>query len=457
LHAAAGPISEDAEREYLRALTQGDAGDVARLERELPGLPGHSVATACAAGEVDGLRAFIAGDGSLAEASHGPNDWPALAYVATSRLAQIAPDRAEDLLDCARSLLDAGADPNATYRSEAWTVPVLYPPCGVTNNPELARLLLQRGANPNDGESVYHAAESAYFECLEVLLEHGADPGVRSETWGNTPLYFLTGYRETDGGAAAALEGMRWLLEHGADPNVRCTANEETALHGCARSARGVAALALLVSHGADPLIRARDGRSAYALARIYGHMAIAEWLAQHGGATELSPADRFLAACADGDEAEARAAMAAVPDAIGRFGPQELRLLSEAAARDATDAVRVMLELGWPIDAPGMAGGSALHVAAWFGCAPTLRLLVERGSPLELRDPTYGSTPLGWAAYGAANCRRPGGDYLECVRALLEAGASVRGPMSKDGRTALEMASGAPEVQEAMRAFGAR
>src|SRR4029450_3211651 len=39
----------------------------------------------------------------------------------------------------------------------------------------IARLLLDAGANPTDGESVFHAAEHFHEEALELLLRAGAD------------------------------------------------------------------------------------------------------------------------------------------------------------------------------------------------------------------------------------------------------------------------------------------
>ena len=50
----------------------------------------------------------------------------------------------------------------------------LYGAAGVRYDPELTRALLDAGANPNDGESVYHSTEAESPECLRILLEHGA-------------------------------------------------------------------------------------------------------------------------------------------------------------------------------------------------------------------------------------------------------------------------------------------
>ncbi len=41
------------------------------------------------------------------------------------------------------------------------------------------------------------------------------------------------------------------------------------------------------------------------------------------------------------------------------------------------------------------------LHQAVWSGHAAVVRLLVERGARLDIKDTIYEGTPLGWAEYG--------------------------------------------------------
>jgi peptide-methionine (S)-S-oxide reductase len=46
-------------------------------------------------------------------------------------------------------------------------------------------------------------------------------------------------------------------------------------------------------------------------------------------------------------------------------------------------------------------AHSTPLHQAAWSDRLDVVRLLVERGARLDLRDRTYDGTPLDWAEHG--------------------------------------------------------
>ena len=57
-------------------------------------------------------------------------------------------------------LLDSGADVNEVHHNEYGAVmSVLYGAAGVVHDPEQLAAA-QRGADPNDGEAVYHAVEA---------------------------------------------------------------------------------------------------------------------------------------------------------------------------------------------------------------------------------------------------------------------------------------------------------
>ena len=81
----------------------------------------------------------------------GPRGWAPILYVCHSCFASP---------ELARDLLERGADPNATFENEYGDMSALYGAAGVVHNPELTRILLEAGANPDDGESLYHSVET---------------------------------------------------------------------------------------------------------------------------------------------------------------------------------------------------------------------------------------------------------------------------------------------------------
>ena len=101
-------------------------------------------------------------------------------------------------------------------------------------------------------------------------------------------------------------------------------------------------------------------------------------------------------------------------PDAL-------LEMFTCACFLGRTDVVRVLLADG--VDPLGGAatGVNALHWSANRGQLETLKVLLEAGAPLEVRN-MYGGTALGMAIWSAVHEPRPA--HLEIIDALLEAGA---------------------------------
>src|SRR5690606_17724938 len=118
----------------------------------------------------------------------GPLDWPPLLYLTYMRL----PGGAAQSVEIARLLLDAGADPNARW-SDDWANPFtaltgvialgegVKPPHPRAD--ELADLLLERGADPVDMQAFYNTSivdDDPHW--LEVLWTHSERRGV-TEKW----------------------------------------------------------------------------------------------------------------------------------------------------------------------------------------------------------------------------------------------------------------------------------
>jgi ankyrin repeat protein len=314
-------------------------------------------------------------------------------------------------------MLDAGADPNAYVlaeegRPDSGRIPALYFAC-VSNNVPVVRLLLERGAAINDGESSYHSAQLNHRECLEALVAHGEDISHRHPRWTNTPLYFLAGHHDDQDGTAPWFLGFQWLLEHGADPNVTSYDKAETPLHAvAARPTLSAAVAEALIAHGADVNRPRADGRTPFALATRSGNIAVADLLRARGARTgDVSPLDVFMGACLRADAAAAHAMLTAHPDFAGELARNE-------------------------------DGATPLHWAAWRGIVGVVRLLVELGAPVNAREEEFGSSPLGWAAHGSANCRTADDDYCEVVELLIAAGGTVEASINKWNEGPQSMAS---------------
>jgi hypothetical protein len=274
-------------------------------------------------------------------------------------------------------------------------------------------MLLTAGANPNDGESLYHSLEEP--ACTRVLLQHGARVG------GTNALR-----RALDMPNPVALE---LLLAHGGDPNEPVEAGPTTTwgpplLRAIAvrRSARHIAAL---LAAGADPQARTPGGVSAWRLAMQTGLREVADLLRAAGANDTLSAEDEFVAACARADAGEARRIQAWRPDLPRSLPEDQLRLLPDTAAWGSGDAIKVMVELGWPIAARGGDwDATALNHAVLRGDAELTAFLLAHGASWR-ETHGFGADVLGTLSWASIN--EPAGvehgDWIGCARALVAHG----------------------------------
>lgn len=134
---------------------------------------------------------------------------------------------------------------------------------------------------------------------------------------------------------------------------------------------------------------------------------------------------------------------------AAGRFAahPAELaEALSNAAFLGRTTVVTYLLDAGVDATAGTACGMDALHWAANRGKLETVRLLIERGAPLETIN-MHGTTALGTAVWSAVNEPWWGPAQIEIIKTLLDAGARVDGAGYPSGRA---------DVDDVLRQFGA-
>jgi len=410
------------------------------LERE-PTLARANVYTALVLGDVETVRRRVEQEPDWVRSKDGPLfDREPLLYTAFSKLHRDSPERAEGLLATARLLLDAGADPNAGFIVEPWNdspLRPLYGACGVASFPEMAELLLDRGALLNDGESLYHSLESPDLRCFELLLARGVEPK------GTNALFHAFDL--------PGLERTRRLLEQGADPNEVLDQHEGTALHVAIQKGRERELVEMLVEHGADVNARRPDGRTPYQVALQHGQNEIADYLAGLGAGTEETPYERFMAACSRGDLEAARRVVAETPRLFETLSWMDSRAFLRIAEQGRTALLAAVVDCGFPVNLEGMLRQTALHWACFRGWSETVEALLARGAAIEAREDEHRSKPLGWAVYGWKTMPNREGDYPGTIRRLLAAGASAS-EISVEGLDELD-----PEVADLLRAAGAR
>ncbi|GLZ54051.1 ankyrin repeat domain-containing protein [Actinomycetospora sp. NBRC 106378] len=349
----------------------------ALLDRD-PGLAAQDLHTAVVCGRPD-LVARLLAEGADPSADGGPDAWAPLMSLAYGRLGTVVPQHDDDVLACARLLLDAGADPAAgrCWHGLATPFTVLtgvlgHGERGPVDQPRhpswrpLATVLLERGADPNDAQGLYDGQFEPDDEPLRLLLEHGLGRGDggpwRVRLGGPSPAELLTGQ-------------LAWAVTHDLPGRV-----------------------ALLLDHGAvaTPDLAADAAR--------LGHRAVVDVLAAHGlTLPTLEPSDALVAAVLGGEE------VTPASDLAARLAVERPALLVWAAATGRRDAVRRLVDLGVDVDTLGRGDvpdrtdpwETALHHAAVRGDGPMVEDLLALGASTSVRDARFGATAADWADHG--------------------------------------------------------
>ena len=414
--------------QFVNAATEVRPERAERLLRLHPTIAEASFHAALLVGDAERVEYSLSQRPALATERGGPRGWEPLLYLCHTSLKFGSTSRGQGMTQVARRLLELGADPNTRFSWLHHGVrrPALWGAVMVTRLLPLAEALLQAGADPNDGVTLPLAASGDETQWLELLLAHGADVNQKWATDGSSSLYAVLHW-------AGGRGGIRWLLDHGAEPDPVFAPNGETPLHVVAQRWDADLAAAL-VGRGADVTRRRADGRTPFAVAELSGNQGVAAWLEQHGGATEISPVDRLVAACSRGDRAAAITMLRARPQLRADIGPEHYGSFYRAAERNDTSALEAMLLCGFdPNRGDDEIGKTALHAAAMEGWAEAVRVLLAHGASVSTRDREFRAQPLIWAAEGLRSHGPEGRDYSTVGRMLLDAGSPLEWTASEE------------------------
>ncbi|MEP6491507.1 MAG: ankyrin repeat domain-containing protein [bacterium] len=375
----------------------------ARLLEHHPEIARANIYTAVVCGDIDQVRHLVAHNPDAARTKGGPKGsyggadqqfivepappaaprWEPLLYLCYARL-DTGP-AVDNAVAIAELLLDSGADPNAYFMAGDSRYSPLSGVVGEgeearlphARRDELARLLLDRGANPYDMQLFYniHFNRSTLWYltlAYEYSVKHGRKSDWDDPQWsmigmggyGDGAHFLLNLAIEKDDAALA-----EWCLAHGADPNAQRPARSK-------------------LRRGTLHEEAIRNGR-----------IEIAELLARYGattGTASLSDEDRFVAAALQLDRQEALKLVANHPEFL-----RSPKAMFAAASHDRDDAVALLLDLGTPIEVEDDKHQRTLHIAAYNGALHVMRLLIDRGAEIDPVETNWNNTPLDAAIYG--------------------------------------------------------
>jgi len=390
-HVRGGPSHVQAEHTAMRVLAR------------FPEIATANFYTDVVCGQLDRVRAALAADSKLATQKRaaagpdrtrprdehdqlrknlGPKRWEPLLLLAFTRLPLAETN--DNAVAIARALLDHGADPNAFFMAggSRYTPFVGVVGEGEEDRPPhphrdaLARLLLDRGAEPYDIQVIYNIHfKGKILWFLKLIHEYSLKLG-RAKDW-DDPEWSMLAMGNYGSGARwhlnvaidhNDLELAEWVLAHGASPNA------------------------------GPPRAQTLSQVSPYERAVRAGLTEMADLLLRFGATpvdVALSSEEQLTAAALRLDRSTAQSLIAAHPELV-----KSPKALFAAADADLVDVATLLLDLGVSPNVEDHDKHRALHMTAYSDSPQVAELLIARGAEIDPVAKAWNNTPLGAANY---------------------------------------------------------
>ena len=313
----------------------------------------------------------------------GTFEWSPLVYACCSCFGREIPELRMRRLAIVEELLKLGAAPNSgMYENESLRGyrTVLGGTIGCARSSELAELLLDAGADINDGPTLYEG--SAIWEAVRCEDEASLALLLKFEP----PLWHLCHALPH----ALALHNpamVRRLLEHNADVDWNKTASSfgGTSIHEAVVLGSDVEILRSLLDAGGSTTTKDNAGRTAYQLAVCLNREEHASLLAtHHPDGFESTEFEQWLNACFCGDARDASKKLKGVGERFEKSVHDHL-WLAEAVRQDRARCAESLLKGGLDPNTVDYRGDTALHVAVRRGDVAMVKLLVDAGADANI------------------------------------------------------------------------
>jgi ankyrin repeat protein len=237
---------------------------------------------------------------------------------------------------------------------------------------ECARVLVDAGANVNQvthygWTALLTATQNRHYKLASYLLEKGANPNI-SNNGGWSPLYLATDNRNIEGGDYPARKPdmdhmifIKALIDKGANVNVRVCGIRSTPENcsGDSTETRTNFTMQWLQEDGATPFLRASQS----------GDVELMKLLLVHGADPKIKTSHNVSAL-------EVASGIAWVEGVTYEWSPEQ-----------NLEAVKMILDSGVDPNSQDDDGRAALHGAAHKGRNAVVQVLVDHGAKLDLHD----------------------------------------------------------------------